>query len=769
MAHRERGVARYVLELARAVHQLQPDRVARFLLNPDLATPGSIEPLLATGKVAFSDGADLGDASVLHVMSPFELEVPLDRLWPAPASRRRLRLVVTVFDLIPELFADRYLADPGLRRRYRARLGLVRAADHVLAISRATADDVTARLGIGPERITVVGAGTAGQFTPPASREAAAGSATMLVPGLQRPFVLYTGGIEDRKNIERLLVAWSMLPERIRAGWQLAIVCDVKEPQRNHMAHRAAELGIGDRVFMTGYVTDAALVALYQGTELFVFPSLYEGYGLPVAEAMACGAPTIAARTSSLIELVADDALFDPYEPEAIAAAVTRGLTDLAHREALVAAATRPPSSWHGVAEATLGAYENVIRRGPPRRGRRRPRIAVASPMPPERSGIAPFSYRLVDELTSYCDVDVFVERVDGCSEVPPGVEAFHVDRLERIAGARGGYDHIVYCLGNSEFHAGALAALRRGSGLVLAHDVRLTDLYALSARRPDAVPGGFHAALQRTYGGRVPPTLGSSGRLAAPEAARFGMLMAKEIVGLSERFFTFSDFAADLARLDADPVHAGRVERLPFAVYRAGPVRDRWEVADGERRVVASFGVVNEIKQTTKLVEAFAHVVAHEPLAHLAVVGPASELDERRVRTLTRDLGIEDHVEVTGEVGDEEYAGWLERATVAVQLRAASNGESSGAVGNCLSSGVPTVVTDIGAARGLPDGCVEKVSAAITPVDLAGRIQALLADGGRRRRLGLAGLAYADEHTFARLAEALYRTALAPVPSSPG
>src|SRR5205814_1777551 len=146
--HRERGVARYVFESARAIEDRHPGWVGQYLLNPDLGPAGGIEPLVATGKVVHADACSPIDGGILHVASPFELAVPIERVWPAWASRGRMRLVVTLFDLIPEVFADFYLADPGLRRRYRARQQLIRAADHVLAISQSTADDGIERLGL---------------------------------------------------------------------------------------------------------------------------------------------------------------------------------------------------------------------------------------------------------------------------------------------------------------------------------------------------------------------------------------------------------------------------------------------------------------------------------------------------------------------------------------------------------------------------------------------------------------------------------------------
>src|SRR6187399_559704 len=121
-SHRDRGIARYTADLAAALWRGHPELVHSFVLNPDLAPPGAIEPLVASGRVAYSDRGDVTAARLLHVVSPFELDVPVGRLWPAAAVSRGLRLAVTLYDLIPEVFPEWYLADPGTRRRYRVRL-----------------------------------------------------------------------------------------------------------------------------------------------------------------------------------------------------------------------------------------------------------------------------------------------------------------------------------------------------------------------------------------------------------------------------------------------------------------------------------------------------------------------------------------------------------------------------------------------------------------------------------------------------------------------
>ncbi len=156
--HGERGVARYLAQLAAGLEAHFPDAVDRYLVNPDVASSRALDALPTAERFGSIDALP-PNATVYHVGSAFEPDVSLDRLWPGAA--RRLRLVVTLYDLIPELFAEHYLADPSVRAWYRARLGLVRHADRVLAISHTTARDAIEHLGLRPERVVVAGAAPA--------------------------------------------------------------------------------------------------------------------------------------------------------------------------------------------------------------------------------------------------------------------------------------------------------------------------------------------------------------------------------------------------------------------------------------------------------------------------------------------------------------------------------------------------------------------------------------------------------------------------------
>jgi glycosyltransferase involved in cell wall biosynthesis len=360
---RHRGIPRYITDLTAAVEAIDPGAVGTYTVNPDLALPevGVAERLVEAGKLRRSDDVDWTGVPLLHIASPMEMSVPERRLLPPGARAAGVPWAVTFYDLIPHLMPDFYLEDPGLRRRYRARLQLVRTATAVLTLSEASRIDVAEHLGIDPRRIFVVGAGTSPRFVSPASRTAAAAEAVAAVPGLRAPYVFYIGSYERRKNLEPLLEAWSQLPPAVRGRWQLALCCPLRPLERNHLLWRSRQLGIADSICLTGFVDDAVLLKLHQGTDLFVFPSLYEGYGLPVAEALACGAPVLAADASSLPEIVGPDALFDATRPAAMATAIERGLTDDALRSRLLAAAGKAPSSWDDVAHATLDVYARLL------------------------------------------------------------------------------------------------------------------------------------------------------------------------------------------------------------------------------------------------------------------------------------------------------------------------------------------------------------------------------------------------------------------------
>jgi glycosyltransferase involved in cell wall biosynthesis len=473
-AHLDRGIPRFILEHARALMRLDEAMIDSVLASPERPLTGNLNWLLGSGLLAWTTGdrrptrRARSSPAIYHVMSAFELDRPLDSLWPQWARSAAVKTVVTLYDLIPLVFEEHYLRDPVMRQRYLVRTGMVRQADQVLAISRTTGKDAVERLEVDPGRVTVIDAGATSTFA--GMYQSRAQAERVLSPRLRtlRPgFLLYVAGFEFRKNLERLIVAYGLLAEDVRDAHQLVIACRLLPSEAELMQTWASQSGIRpEQLVLTGYVTDAELGALYHACELFVFASFYEGSGLPILEAMSCGAPVVASRTATGPEILGDhDGTFDPMDPAAIAACIEHVLGSPQTRARLTERSRRRVAeyTWEHVAERTVEGYEAVHAR--PRRVPR-PRLALVTPWPPEQSGIADYSLRLARELGQRIDVDVVVGNPLSHYAEPLeyGVSLIEATSFVAAHNARQ-HDRVLYCMGNSGFHRHVYELMRSRPG----------------------------------------------------------------------------------------------------------------------------------------------------------------------------------------------------------------------------------------------------------------------------------------------------------------
>jgi glycosyltransferase involved in cell wall biosynthesis len=235
----DRGIPRYTIEHLLGLLEIAPEIVHTIGVNPRLALPGKLDPLFGTDLLEWSvEGRRPSgrQPAIYHVMSPFELGIPIGELWPAWARSTTTRTVVTLFDLIPLIFSEQYLDPPIWRVAYTARLNLLRSAHQILAISQTTAADAVDRLQIDERRITVIDAGVNDRFADAYDGpEAARAALAKRLPQLRSGFMLYVGGIEFRKNIERLIAAYALIPAEMRARHQLVIACRVTHDHRERL------------------------------------------------------------------------------------------------------------------------------------------------------------------------------------------------------------------------------------------------------------------------------------------------------------------------------------------------------------------------------------------------------------------------------------------------------------------------------------------------------------------------------------------------------
>ena len=347
------GIVRYTLQLAAALATIAPEH--RFTLLRSVRQ-----------RRGLPGGPNLRSAGLLtpphHRWEQLTLPLDIWRVRPdvlhspdfIPPFRRPCPAVITVHDLgflhYPETLTEE-------SRRYYGQVGrAIQSAERIIAVSHHTARDLAERLGT-TERVRVVYNGVGAEFRPAPEAEIAVARAAY---GLDKPYILFLGTLEPRKNLGTLLRAFQIVRDRHdvllllagRRGWLYQPILDA-----------IGELGLRDDVRTVEDAKPDDFPALYSGAVAFAYPSLYEGFGLPPLEALACRTPTVVADTSSLPEVVGDAALLHPpTDHEALADALVRLLDDDALRAEL---RRRGPAraarfTWQEAARRTLDVYREA-------------------------------------------------------------------------------------------------------------------------------------------------------------------------------------------------------------------------------------------------------------------------------------------------------------------------------------------------------------------------------------------------------------------------
>lgn len=225
---------------------------------------------------------------------------------------------VILYDLIPLLWPEKYLAYPPIHSWYKEKLDFLKHADHLFSISEASKQEAIMHLFTPDISITTISSAADTRLFNPSSP---IDYAYLKSLNISKPFLMHTSAYEERKNFDRLIEAFSLLPLHLKKEYQLVLVCKLTSFQKEHLKQYIRSCGFeNDEVILTGHVSDTQLVSLYRACHLFVFPSLHEGFGLPVLEAMSCGTASIGSQTTSIPEVLGiEEALFDPSSPQTIA------------------------------------------------------------------------------------------------------------------------------------------------------------------------------------------------------------------------------------------------------------------------------------------------------------------------------------------------------------------------------------------------------------------------------------------------------------------
>jgi glycosyltransferase involved in cell wall biosynthesis len=270
----------------------------------------------------------------------------------------KTKTVVSIHDIAYEHLPESFRSLEVMRMK-RLVKGTARRADHILTLSNFSADDIATRYGIAREKITVAYLAASDRFRPRDKQQAREYLGRRY--GIDFPCILYVGRMQARKNLIRLVEAYAQVRKRgVTAG---LLIVGKEDFQSERLSARIAELRLKGAVVFTGFVSFEDLPLFYNAAEVFVFPSLFEGFGLPVMESMASGVPTITSRGSSLEEVAGDGALLvDPLDTGSIARALERVLGDTTLQTQLISRGIRRSAEFRlgDLSDKALAVYRSL-------------------------------------------------------------------------------------------------------------------------------------------------------------------------------------------------------------------------------------------------------------------------------------------------------------------------------------------------------------------------------------------------------------------------
>jgi glycosyltransferase involved in cell wall biosynthesis len=365
------GVGMYASNLWRTFQAAEESFPAMQLLLPDLdvyrsfdaENPAKVTPpsFARSGKATklwweqrgVMQAARRANADVVHIPH-----------FAAPLLRNR-RLVVTIHDVIPYVFPA-YRSSASMRLYLRLVSRAARNADAILTDSECSKQDIVRFLGIDRERISVVPLAVDEQYRPVHDNEAEHELRERY--GLPGPVIFNVGGLDVRKNVEALIRAFALSLPDLDADTRLVIAGSAHTGNQTlypPLEPLIDELNVREHVVLTGRISEADKLRLYNLADLYVFTSFYEGFGLSPLEAMACGTPVICSNRSSLPEVVGDAGILVDPTPEKVSSAISTAMNDAYLRRRLSAQGLEQAGrfSWKRTARMTSEVYQQVLDR----------------------------------------------------------------------------------------------------------------------------------------------------------------------------------------------------------------------------------------------------------------------------------------------------------------------------------------------------------------------------------------------------------------------
>jgi glycosyltransferase involved in cell wall biosynthesis len=756
--YQERGIPAYAQSLVLQFCKQHPKDRFIFWHLPDSPLPKRHKELEAFGVWRTESSLEADRDLQIDVLLTTCFFMPLhgrgeEYLYPLWMRRHAPRTMGIVYDLIPYLFQDRYLTTPATLEPYLQSLALLRTYDHLFAISEASRQDTIHFAGIDPARIHTIPGDIDDQkqalLKRPRNPE---------IPArfkLADPYLLYIGGEDWRKNMEGLVREFSKFATT-HPQWQLAVVCGMSDTRKAFYKGVAAECGLAaDRVVCTGLVSDEELVGLAQNAKAMVFPSFYEGLGLPILEAYAAGIPVLGSDNSSIRDLVHPACRFTPGVEGSIAAALANFVNNRGLQQTSLAYGleTLKTLGWDRSADILSAAIAEKPR-SRPMPARSKPLLAIHGALPPDQSGIA--HYSLATLQSDLWTTHFFTHLPLALHADPKTYEGLRAGNrvfphaVYRIAARQQAYQTALFVLGNSLHNLEVLKALleaRECNGparWVYLHEANLVGLWrAYFSRHEDELCAFFRHHYPEQPTSKADLQAPICQQPDRPQGVRPLLRMAKPDGILVNSEACKQRILEDMGEHALDiPIQVLVLPILEPA--EAAPASELKRDASILR--VGHFGIPAPSKHPELLAEAMA-ILARKRAVSLTFAG--FEVNEYSQKHRLQEIFP---AHLLDAPSDEALAQAMARVDVGVQLRFPTIGECSGVVQQLMGLRKPVVVTDAGSYAELPEALALKVPPGVTAQALADAIETAFQRDGSTEAVRTAADAYSQKAFAQRL-----------------
>lgn len=601
------------------------------------------------------------------------------------------KVVATLYDIIPALMPRQYGLNKKTENEYKAHLKSMAIFDKLFAISQSAKDDFVSVTKCDPKKIDVIGGAPDEKFIHkivPNDRQ----SELKEKFKIDKDFIICTGGDDFRKNIDNLIISFLHIDKKYLEKYQLVIVCKIREEQIKYYLDIANKNNNKNNIVFTNFVTDEELIDLMNMAKASVFPSKYEGFGLPVVEAYAVNIPNLTSNNSSLGEIASGSSiLVDPFNIKSI----TQGINELLDENnwpSLIESGKKKLEkyNWENVARITLNGINSLAID----KKKENRHIAIFSPLPPIESGISDYIVDVINNLKSDYEIDVFIDDGYKANHIE-GVNIFNHKKYKKLHKK---YKTTIYEIGSSTYHIYMYQYLMKYKGIIELHDGNYENVFSYCYAKRLLPPKVLRDIYAKE---RIDNVLNSDD--SESKSINFFIMNATSVI-------VHSDYLRRIVLRQ----HLCKSITIPH--YSIDNKLDKYECRKDlnlkqDDFIFLSTGFIHPNKRIDKIIRAFIKINKEYDNAKLILAGECFDNYKKEIFDLIDQNNLKDKVMITGFIKDiNSFDKYSKASDVILALRHPYNGESSGSISRALGLEKPIIVNRIGAFDEIDNDAIIKI-----------------------------------------------------------